>query len=269
MKRREFLTLLGGAAAPLAWPRVARAQQPSMPVIGFLDTRPPDAMVNRLGAFRQGLKEAGYVEGENVTVVYRWAENRVDRLAELAADLVRQQVAVIVTSGGTPAALAAKTATTTVPIVFLVGEDPVRLGLVASLARPAGNLTGVNLFAGELQGKRLDLLRELVPRAVRLAVLVHPADATNTEITLRDVGAAARAIGLQTQVLNANNAREIDAAFASIAHEPPDALFVGAFAFLNIRRVQLISLAAFHRLPATYAFRCRRSRRADELWTKH
>ena len=165
--------------------------------------------------------------------------------------------------------MAAKTATTTVPIVFLVGEDPVRLGLVASLARPAGNLTGVNLFAGELQGKRLDLLRELVPRAVRVAVLVHPADTTNTEITLRDVGAAARAIGLQTQVLNANNAREIDAAFASIAHEPPDALFVGAFAFLNIRRVQLISLAAFHRLPATYAFRCRRSRRADELWTKH
>jgi len=253
MNRRQLVTLLGGAVA--ARPLVARAQQPALPVIGFLDSRPPDAMANRLGAFRRGLKEAGYVEGENVTIEYRWAENRTDRLPELAAELVRRQVTVIVTTGGTPAALAAKAATTTIPVVFLVGQDPARLGLVASLARPSGNLTGINLFANELEAKRLELLREFVPRAARVTVFVNPADVPNTEATLRDVGAAARAIGLQIQVLNAGTSREIDAAFETIGHERPDALFIGASAFLNIRRVQLVQLAAFHRLPATYALR--------------
>jgi ABC-type uncharacterized transport system substrate-binding protein len=252
-RRREFITLLAGAAA--AWPLAAGAQQGTMPVIGFLDSRPPDAMANRLGAFRRGLKEVGYVEGENVTVEYRWAENRIDRLPELAAELVRRQVSVIVTTGGNPAALVAKAATTTIPVVFLVGQDPVRLGLVASLARPSGNVTGINLFANELEAKRLELLRELVPKAARVAVLVNPGDVPNTEATLRDLAAAARAIGLQIQVFNAGTSREIDAAFETIGHERPDVLFIGASAFLNIRRVQLVQLAAFHRLPASYAFR--------------
>ena len=212
-------------------------------------------MASRLGAFRQGLKDAGYVEGENVAIEYRWAENRIDRLPELASELVRRQVAVILATGGPPSAFAAKAATATIPVVFLVGEDPVRLGLVGSLARPSGNLTGINLFANELEAKRLELLRELVPRAARVAVLVNPADATNTETTLRDVGAAARAIGLQIQVFNARTSDEIDAAFDTIGHERPDALLVGSFAYFNIRRVQLVQLAAFHRLPATYVFR--------------
>jgi putative ABC transport system substrate-binding protein len=252
LKRREVITLLGGATA---WPLAARAQQAAMPVIGFLDSRPPDEMANRLGAFRRGLKEAGYVEGENVAIEYRWAENRIDRLPELAAELVRRQVNVMVTTGGNPPALAAKAATTTIPIVFLVGQDPVGLGLVASLARPSGNLTGINLFANELEAKRLELLHELVPKAARVAVLVNPADVPNTEATLRDVGTAARAIGLQIQVLNAGTSREIDAAFETIDRDRPDALFIAASAFLNIRRIQLVQLAAFHRLPASYALR--------------
>ena len=226
-----------------------------MPVIGFLDSRSSDGMANRLGAFRQGLKEVGFVEGENVTVVYRWAENRVDRLPEMAAELVRRQPAVIVTTGGPPVAFAAKAATTTIPVVFLVGEDPARLGLVTNLARPSGNLTGVNLLAVELEAKRLELLHRLVPRAARVAVLVNPSDATNTATTLRDIGAAARAIGLQIQVFNASTVREIDEAFATIGQERPDALFVGASALLNVRRVQLVQLAAFHRLPAIYGLR--------------
>ena len=210
-RRREFISLLGGAAA--AWPLAARAQQPALPVIGFLDIRSSDGMASRLGGFRQGLKETGYIEGENVTIAYRWAENRVDRLPELAAELVRRQVAVIVTTGGVPAAFAAKAATATTPIVFLVGEDPVKLGLVASLARPSENLTGINLFNAELAAKRLEILRELVPRSARIAVLVNPFEATNTETTLQDVAAAARATGLQIQVFNANTSREIETAF--------------------------------------------------------
>jgi ABC-type uncharacterized transport system substrate-binding protein len=249
VRRREFITLLGGAAA---WPLAARAQQPAMPVIGFLDIRSLDGMTERLRAFHQGLKDTGYVERENVAIEYRWAENQVDRLPELAAELVRRQVAVIVTTGGSPGLLAAKAATTTIPVVFIVAEDPVRLGFVASLARPGGNLTGINIFTIELAAKRMELLRELVPGAARMAVLVT---AANAETTVRDVEAAARALGLRIQVFNVNTIREIDAAFATFARERPDALFVTGDAFLSGRRIQLAQLAAFHRLPATYALR--------------
>ena len=252
MIRRQFITLLGGAAA--TWPLAARAQQPAMPVIGFLDSRSSDGMASRLAAFRQGLKEIGFVEGENVTILYRWAGDRVDRLPEIASDLARQAT-VIVTTGGPPAAFAAKAATTTTPIVFLVGEDPTRLGLVTSLARPGGNLTGINMLANDLEAKRLQLLHQLVPQAQRIAVLVSPASVTNAETTLRDVEAAASTIGLQLQVLKANTAREIEEGIAWSEREKPDALFVGAAAFLNIRRVQLVQLAAFHRLPASYGQR--------------
>ena len=253
MKRREFITLLGGAAVT-AWPCTAHAQA-TMPVIGFLDSRSSDAMTSRLAAFRQGLKEIGFAEGENVKIEYRWAENKADRLPEMAAELVRLRSAVIVTTGGASSALAAKAATTTIPVVFLVGEDPTRIGLVSSLTRPDGNLTGVNLYANELEAKRLELLRQLVPRAARIAILLNSADVRNTETTLRDVEAAARTFGLQIQVLNASSAREIADALAAIMREPPDALFVGASAFLNNRYVQLAQLASFHRLPATYALR--------------
>jgi ABC-type uncharacterized transport system substrate-binding protein len=247
--RRDFITLLGGAAA---WPLAARAQQSAMPVIGFLGPRSADAMTDRLRGFRRGLKDSGHVEGENVSIEYRWAENQMDRLPALAAELVRRRVALITTSGGPAVVFAAKAATTTIPIVFLVPEDPVKLGLVASLARPGGNLTGINFFLGELTAKRLELLRELVPGAARVAVLVNPANATNTETTLRDVEPAARTMGLQIQVLNASTSREIDAAFATIARERPDALFVGNDAFFNARRVQLVLLAGRHGLPAIY-----------------
>jgi putative ABC transport system substrate-binding protein len=253
MKRREFITLLGGAA--VAWPLAAHAQHPAMPVIGFLDSRSSDAMGSRLAAFRQGLKEVGFVEGENVKIEYRWAENKADQLPQIADELVRLRSAVIVTTGGPSAALAAKAATTTIPVVFLVGEDPTRLGLVSSLTRPDRNLTGINLFANELEAKRLELLYQMVPRASRIAILLNSADVRNTETTLREVGAAARTFGLQIQILNAGTAREIGDVFAAMGQERPDALFVGSSAFLNIRRVQLAQLAAFHRLPAAYAFR--------------
>jgi putative ABC transport system substrate-binding protein len=249
--RRQFMALLGGAAA--AWPLAARAQQSAMPVIGFLDTRSPDGMTDRLRAFREGLKDSGYVERENVTIEYRWAENQLDRLPELAAELVRRQVAVIAATS-TYSAFAAKAATTTTPIVFLVGEDPVRLGLVASLARPGGNLTGINNFTGELTLKRLELLREMVPGAARIAVLVNPAN-TRTETALRDPAAAARVMGLQIQVLNASTSREIDAAFATFVRERPDAVFVGLDVFFISRRAQLVNLASRHALPATYPLR--------------
>ncbi len=208
--------------------------------------------MERLRRFRQGLKDSDYAEGENVTIEYRWAENQADRLPELAADLVRRRVGVIVASGGVPVAFAAKAATTTIPIVFLAAESPVRLGLVTSLARPVGNLTGVNFFNTELVAKRLDLLREMVPGAARIAILVNPNDATNTEVTLRDVEAASRVIGVQIQFLRANDSREIDAAFEEIARERPDAVFVGQSPFLNARRVQLVQLAARHAIPASY-----------------
>ena len=250
MRRREFITLIGGAA--VTWPLSAGAQQSAIPVIGFLDPRSPEGVLNRLRGLREGLKETGFVEGENVTVEYRWAENQVDRLPELAADLVRRQAALIIASGGRAATLAAKAATTTIPVVFLTSEDPVRLGLVASLARPGGNLTGINFFNTELATKRLELLRELVPAAKRVAVLVNPVDTANTDSTLKAIEPAARAIGLQIQILNASTSREIDAAFAAIGRDRPDAIFVGQTPFLAFRRVQLAQLAARHIVPASY-----------------
>jgi putative ABC transport system substrate-binding protein len=251
MKRREFITLLGGAAA--AWPIAARAQQPAMPVIGFLDPTSPDAEVERLRAFRQGLKDAGFVEGENVEIVYRFAENQSDRLPALAAELVRRQVAVIATRS--MGAYAAKAATSKIPIVFMLSEDPVRLGLVASLARPGGNLTGVNFLSTELTAKRLELLRELVPGAARVAVLVNPANAMRAAVTVRDLQTAGSAMGLQIQVLNASSSQEINAAFATFVRERPDAVFVGTDAFFTSRRAQLVNLASRHAVPATYAGR--------------
>jgi putative ABC transport system substrate-binding protein len=242
--RREFVSLVGGAAA--AWPLAARAQKPAMPVVGFLNSASPAAFADRLRAFHHGLKETGFVEGENVAILYRWAENKFDRLPELAADLVRQRVAVIVVN--TPAARPAKAATASIPIVFLVAEDPVRTGLVASLARPGGNLTGVNLISGELTAKRLELLRELVPSVARVAVIISPVSII-TEATLRDVEPAARAMGLQTDILNASTSREIDAAFASFVGRRPDAVFVPNDPFFTSRRVQLANSASRHGIP--------------------
>ena len=249
MRRRDFITLLGGAAA--AWPLAAGAQQPAMPVIGFLNSSAFDA--NRQRVFRQGLREAGYAEGENVAIEYRWAENDADRLPALAAELVRRQVAVIV-AGGNASSLAAKAATSTIPIVFAVSEDPIKMGLVASLARPGGSVTGVNFYAGELSAKRLELMRQLVPSAARIAVLVNPA-APIAATTTRDVEAAARGMGLQAKVLNVSSSGEINAAFASFVRERPDALFVSGGFLFNSRRVQLALLAAQHSIPATYANR--------------
>ena len=252
MKRREFITLLGGAAAVL--PLTARAQQPTMPVIGFLDPTSPDTFAHRLLGFRQGLKDTGYVEGENAAVEYRWAEGQYNRLPTLAAELVRRQVAVIVATGGAITALAAKAATTSIPIVFIVPEDPVKLGLVASLARPDGNVTGINIFNLELTAKRLELLRQLVPGAALVAVLVNPANAT-TETTLRDVEAPARTMGLQIQVRNASTSLEINAAFAGFGRERPDALFVGGDPFFGSRRVQFATLTAHYSIPTAYTSR--------------
>ena len=249
MKRRAFITLLGGAAA---WPLAARAQQPTMPVIGFLGIAPPDTIADRLRAFRNGLKTIGYVEGENAAIVYRWTEKPVDRLPELAAELVRRPVGVIVAIAN--AASAAKEATTTIPIVFSVAEDPVRLGLVASLARPGGNLTGINIFSAELVAKHLELVRELLPSATRIAVLINPSG-PSSEATLRDIEPAAHALGLRVQVLNASTPREIDAAFATLVRERLDELFLAADPFFTSRRVQLANLATRHVVPMISATR--------------
>jgi putative ABC transport system substrate-binding protein len=253
LTRRYFVRCLGGAAA--AWPIAGRAQQPTMPVIGFLNSSSLDTYAHLLRAFRQGLKDNGYVERENVTIDYRWADGQLDRLPALADELARRQVATIVATGGAHSALAAQAATSTIPIVFVVGEDPVRLGLVASIARPGGNMTGINFFVYELAAKRLALLRELVPAATRLTVLVNPANAAHAEATLKDVEMAARAIGLQIEIVNASTSREIDGAFAGLARERADALFVLPDPFFIMRRVQIVQLAARHAIPATYPVR--------------
>jgi ABC-type uncharacterized transport system substrate-binding protein len=252
LKRREFITLLGGA---VAWPLAASAQQPAMPVVAFINGGAADAAARYLAAFRKGLREAGYVEGRNVTVEYHWLGGRYEGIPALMADLARRQVALIATPGSNVAALAAKAATTTIPIVFSVGDDPVKLGLVASLARPGGNATGINFFIAELAAKRLGLLHELAPGATRVAVLVNPTDPVRTESNVRDVEAAARAIGLQVRVLNASTIAEIDAAFATIVRERDEALFVIPDSFFNRRRVQLSTLAARYTTPAVYPVR--------------
>jgi putative ABC transport system substrate-binding protein len=247
MKRREFITLLGGAAA--AWPLPARAQQPTVPVVGFVNAGSSDAPL--AAAFRKGLNEAGYLEGQNVTVEYHWLEGQFDRLAAVMADLVRRRVAVIATPAGNYAAQVAKAATTSIPIVFGVSEDPVKLGLVASLARPGGNLTGINFFVTELTAKRLALLHDLVPKAVRIAVLVNPANPAS-ESTLGEIPEAARAMGLQIQVLKASTKSEIEAAFATLVRDRAEALYVAGDVFFTSRRVQFATLAASYRIPATY-----------------
>jgi putative tryptophan/tyrosine transport system substrate-binding protein len=249
MKRRQFITLLGGAAA--AWPLAARAQQPPMQVIGFLDARSADVIRERLRGFRQGLKETGYVEGENVAIIYRFAENQTHRLPELAADLVRRQVAVIATAGE-HVALAAKTATTMVPIIFIASQDPVKIGFVASLSRPGGNMTGINFLATELVGKRLEILRELVPTLTRIAVLVNPSNAATRESTVVDAQVAARMMGLQIQFHDTQTSQDIDAVFGEFVRERPDALLVSSDTFFSSRRVQLVNLAARYAIPTAF-----------------
>ena len=252
MRRREFILLLSSAAA--GWPLATRAQQPTMPVIGHLDSQSPGTYADLLlHGFRRGLKETGYVEGENVAFEYRWAENRLDRLPELADDLVRRGAAVIVTAAPS-AALAAKAATTTIPIVFGIGDDPVKIGLVASFSRPGGNLTGINFLSRELAAKRLALLREMVPSAIRVAVLVDPAFPL-TEALVQDIVTAAPTMGLQIQILNVSTSGEINAVFATFVRERPDALFVGTGPYLVNRRVQLALLAGRHGIPAIYGAR--------------
>jgi putative ABC transport system substrate-binding protein len=251
MRRRDFIAGLGSAAA---WPLAARAQQPAVPVIGFVDTVSTDASAGRVTAFRKRLGESGYVEGQNVTVEYHWLESQYDRLPALMADFVRRRVAVIATPS-TAGSIAAKAATATIPVVFGVNQDPVKLGLVASLARPGGNATGVNFFNQELVAKRLALLHELVPKAFRVALLINPANITNAEPASRDVQEAARAIGLEIQIFNANTSREIDAAFAALERERSDALFVAPDGFFTSRRVQIVNLAARGRIAAAYSLR--------------
>lgn len=252
MRRREFIVGLGSATAVSL---AARAQQTAIPVIGFMHPQTPDTTAEWLRGLRAGLRESGYAEGENVVIEYRWGQNQLDRLPMLAGELARRPVSVIVATGGSASALAAKAATTTIPIVFNVGEDPVRLGLVSSLSRPGGNITGNNFFAGELVAKHLEILRELVPTAARVAVLVNPASPAQAEPAVRDAQAAARAMGLQIRVLNAGSGKEIDTAFATLAHERPDALLVAAGPPFAARRVQLVQLAAYHRIPAIYVLR--------------
>jgi putative ABC transport system substrate-binding protein len=249
MRRRQFITLLVGAAA--AWPRAARAQQPALPVVGFINGGSADASARNVAAFRKGLNETGTIEGQSVTVEYHWLDGQYDRLPALLADLIRRRVAVIATPGNATT-LAAKAATATIPIVFGVAEDPVQLGLVASLARPGGNATGINFFGQEVAAKRLRLLHDLVPKAVRVAVLLNPANASTAETTLREVQQAAPTFGLQIQILNASTIGEIDAAFVSFARERPDALFLAPDVFFSSRRGQFITLTARDKIPAAY-----------------
>ena len=244
--RREFITVLGGAAA---WPLAARAQQLAMPLIGFLNGASPEGFTGRLRGFRAGLKDAGYVEGENIAIDYRWAENQLDRLPALAGELMRRQPAVIAAAGGTASVFAAKAATKTIPIVFAVAEDPVRIALVDSFSQPKGNATGVYFFAADLVAKQLGLLRELLPGAAHVAVLVNPADAVLAETTAREAKTAARALGLQVEIFSAATREEINGVFVALARERVNALFVGPGPVFINRRVQLANLAARHAIP--------------------
>jgi putative ABC transport system substrate-binding protein len=252
VRRRDFIGGLGSAAA---WPAVARAQQATIPVVGFVNGASADSAPDRMRLFRKGLSEAGYIEGQNVTVEYHWLNGRYDRLPALMTELVRRRVAVIAAPGNSASVLAAKAATATIPIVFGIGQDPVKLGLVASLARPGGNATGVNFFNQEVDAKRLALLHNLLPKAVRITVLVNPGNPTTAEATMNGVQEAARAFGLQINVINASTNQEIDAAFATLARDRPDALFITPDAFFLSRRVQVVTLAARDRIPAAYAER--------------
>jgi putative tryptophan/tyrosine transport system substrate-binding protein len=255
MKRRAFIAILGGAAA--SWPLVARAQQPArsqVPLVGFLSSRAPNTEANLVAAFRQGLRDLGYIEGQNLAIEYRWAEGRYEQLPALAADLVRRQVAVLVTAGGAPAAQAAKAATASIPIVFATGDDPVKLGLVASLNRPGGNATGVAVFVVSLLPKRLQLLRELVPTASTIGLLMNPT-APAAEAQLAEVQAAAHALRVQLDVVNSSTAAEIDQAFSLLGQRRPDALMLGADPFFQVQRAQIVALAARHAIPTMYEWR--------------
>jgi putative tryptophan/tyrosine transport system substrate-binding protein len=253
VKRREFIMLLGGAAA--AWPLAVRAQQPAMPVVGFLSSTSPDLYEHRLRPFGQGLKEAGYVEGQNVEIDYRWAEGQHDRLPALAAQLVQRRVAVIVAAGGTPSAMAAKAATATIPIVFGVAVDPVEVGLVASLSRPGGNVTGVTNLNVEVGPKRLELLRELLPSVTVIAVLVNPASPAIADPFVRGMQAAARTLGLQLHVLHASTERDFDTVFATLVQLRAGALVLGPDIFFNARSEQLAALTIRHAVPAIFQYR--------------
>jgi putative ABC transport system substrate-binding protein len=256
VRRREFLTLVGGAAVAGAWPLPLRAQQPALPVVAFVNTGSADGLKNRAVSFRKGLSEAGFVEGKSVTIEYHWLEGRTDQLPAVMAELVKRKVSVIATPGSVVAALAAKAATTTIPVVFGVPEDPVQLGLVATLGRPGGNATGINTFSQEVTGKRLRLLHDLVPKATRVAVLINPGNASSAQTTLRALRKDAGVMGVQIQkILNAGTAREIDAAFDVLARERVDALFVASDAFFNSLGVQFAALTARERLPAAYSDR--------------
>ena len=256
MTRREFITLIGGAAAApsMFWPRLASAEQATMPVIGFLSSRSPAESSHLVAAFRAGLQAGGYVEGQNVAIEYRWAEGQYDRLPALAVDLVRRGVAVLATTGGEPSALAAKAATSTIPIVFTVGGDPVKIGLVASLNRPGGNATGVSLLTTVPEAKRLGLLHELVPNAALIGVLINP-NYQGAEAQSREVQDAARAIDRRIEIATAGNDRQLEAAFGTLVQQHADALLVGADPFFGTRRDRIIALAAQFKLPAMYQFR--------------
>ena len=252
MKRREFIAVLGSAAA---WPVAALGQQPAMPIVGFVNGGSPEGMARYAAAFRSALNEAGYVEGQNVTVEYHWLDGHYDRVPAIIADIVRHRVAVIAAPGATRAAVAAKAATATIPIVFGGGDDPVKLGLVTSLAQPGGNVTGTNFFFAEVAAKRLGLLHELVPKAFRIAVLINPDNGSVAETTLREVSEASRVIGLQIQVLNASTSRDIESVFAALVRDRADALFIAADPFFTSRRGQLAILAARDRIPTSCANR--------------
>jgi putative ABC transport system substrate-binding protein len=252
MRRREFISLVGGALA--AWPFAAPAQQPALPVVAVIQGGGAEGQVARLAGFRKGLNATGYAEGQNATVEYHWLQGDYERLPALLADLVRRRVSVVATLD-TPSALSTKNANTTIPIVFAVGEDPVALGLVANLAQPGGNATGINFFSLETNAKRLGLMHELLPKATRFVVLLNPASATSASATSQTVKEAARALGLETLFLNASTASEIDAAFATLAREPTDALFIQGDGFFTSRAVQLATLAVRDRIPASYSAR--------------